>query len=93
MNTPQLVDAMARAANIEKTVARLALDALVVAIRGAVNRGNTVKLQGLGKFARIQRPAREGINPRTREAIRVAASKGIRFAPSPVAKKIINGRA
>ena len=44
--------------------------------------GDEVRIHGFGAFKTVQRPARLGRNPRTGEAVKVAARRVVRFAPS-----------
>ena len=62
-----------------KADAKKALDATVAAIKDALIAGDKVALVGFGTFAVNERPAREGINPATKEKIQIAAKKVAKF--------------
>ncbi len=75
MNKTELVDAVAKSADISKVVAGKAVDAVVESITGALKKGDKVTLIGFGTFEVRQRAARSGRNPRTGEEIKIKATK------------------
>jgi DNA-binding protein HU-beta len=79
MNKTELVEKIAAGAGISKVDAKKALDATVAAIKDALIAGDKVSLIGFGTFAVNERPAREGINPSTKEKIQIAAKKVAKF--------------
>jgi DNA-binding protein HU-beta len=81
MNKSELVEKIAAGAGISKVDAKKALDATVAAIKDALAAGDKVALVGFGTFSVNERPAREGINPSTKEKISIAAKKVAKFKP------------
>ena len=79
MNKTDLVEKIAAGAGLSKVDAKKALDATVAAIKDALVAGDKVSLVGFGTFAVTERPAREGINPSTKEKITIAAKKVAKF--------------
>ena len=79
MNKSELVEKIAAGAGISKVDAKKALDATVAAITDALKKGDKVQLVGFGTFAVAEKPAREGINPATKEKIQIAAKKVVKF--------------
>ena len=79
MNKTELVEKIAAGAGITKVDAKKALDATVAAIKEALAKGDKVALVGFGTFAVSERPAREGINPATKQKIKIAAKKIAKF--------------
>ena len=75
MNKTQLVDVVAAKAELKKKEAEAAVSAVVAAITEALEAGEKVQLSGLGTFEVKERAARVGHNPRTGEAVEIAASK------------------
>lgn len=75
MNKSELIDAIAASADIPKTVAGRALDAMMESITNALKEGDQVALIGFGTFQVKDRAARDGRNPKTGEAIKIAAAK------------------
>jgi DNA-binding protein HU-beta len=79
MNKTELVEKIAAGAGISKIDAKKALDATVTAIKDALVADEKVSLIGFGTFSISVRPAREGINPATKEKITIAAKKVAKF--------------
>jgi DNA-binding protein HU-beta len=79
MTKSDLVDVIAGKAKISKVAASEAVDALTESITIALKKGDKVTLIGFGTFDVAKRAARTGVNPRTREKIKIKASKAPRF--------------
>ena len=79
MNKTELVEKIAAGAGITKVDAKKALDAAIGAVKEALIAGDKVALIGFGTFSIAERPAREGINPATKEKIKIAAKKIAKF--------------
>lgn len=78
MNKTDLVNAIA-AQGLSKADSKKALDAVLDAFSGALKEGDKVAILGFGTFSINERPAREGINPATKEKITIAAKKVVKF--------------
>ncbi len=79
MNKTELIDKIAANANLGKADAKKALDATIAAIKDALVAGDKVQLIGFGTFSITEKPAREGINPATKQKITIAAKKVAKF--------------
>ena len=79
MNKTELIEKIAAGAGLTKADSKKALDATVAAIKGALKAGDKVQLVGFGTFSVTKRPAREGINPATKQKIKIAAKKVAKF--------------
>ena len=79
MNKTELVEKIAAAAGLSKVDSKKALEATIAAIKDALVAGDKVALVGFGTFSVNERPAREGINPATKEKINIAAKKVAKF--------------
>ena len=66
------------------------MDALTEAITGALKKGDKVTLIGFGTFDVAKRAARTGMNPRTKEKIKIKASKAPRFKAGKTLKAAVN---
>ncbi len=75
MNKTELINAVAAKAEISKKDADKALTAVLASIEEALVKGDKVQLIGFGTFEVKQRAARTGHNPKTGEAIEIAAAK------------------
>ena len=76
-------------AEASKRAASDALEAVLDAITKAVKKDGTVQLIGFGTFKVAKRAARTGRNPKTGEALKIKASKSVRFVASSALKKIL----
>lgn len=90
MNKTDLIDHVAKQADISKAAAGRALDAVVGGIRGALKKGTPVTLVGFGTFTIGKRAARTGRNPRTGASIRITAAKIPKFRPGKALKDALN---
>ena len=79
MNKTELIDKIAASAGITKDQAKAALNATTNALKDALIAGDKISLVGFGTFSVNERPAREGINPATKEKIQIAAKKVAKF--------------
>ena len=75
MNKVELIAAVAAKADISKKDAEKAVAAVVASIQDALVAGDKVQLIGFGTFEVRERGERVGRNPRTKETIKIAASK------------------
>ena len=75
MNKTELVAALAEKAEVSKKDAEKVLNAFVETVQDAVKADDKVQLVGFGTFESKARAAREGKNPQTGEAIKIAACK------------------
>ncbi len=91
MNKSELVEAVANSANLSRSQAETALNGMLRAIEGELKKGNSVQLVGFGTFGVTKRNARKGKNPRTGEAIKIAARKVPKFTPGKGLKDLVNG--
>ena len=79
MNKAELINAIAAEAGLSKVDAKKALDAVVKSVSDALIAGDKVSLVGFGTFSVSERTARQGINPKTKEAITIDAKKVAKF--------------
>jgi DNA-binding protein HU-beta len=91
MNNSDLADTLAAEHDLSKADARKLVDGVFAAIADAASKGEEVSLNGFGKFKVKDSPAREGRNPSTGAAIKIAASKKLTFAPAKAVKDKLNG--
>jgi len=91
MNRKDIVERVAGEAGIAKQFAEAAVAAVFAALTEALVRGEDVSVAGFGRFARKDRPARKGRNPRTGERIAVGPSSGVSFKAAKALKDVLNG--
>lgn len=90
MNKAELIDMIAESADISKAAATRALDTVFSGITEALKKGDQVTLVGFGTFQVRDRAARTGRNPKTGEAIQIAASKNPAFKAGKALKDAVN---
>ncbi len=90
MNKSSLVSKVAESAGLSEAAASAAVEGTINAIIGALSSGDSVTIVGFGSFSIKSRAARMGRNPRTGEALHIAASKSPGFKPSSAFKEAIN---
>ena len=90
MNKSELIDAIAKDADMSKAAAGRALDAAVAAVKVALKKGDMVTLVGFGTFYVGKRAARNGRNPRTGDTIKIKAAKTPKFRAGKALKDAVN---
>ena len=90
MNKADFVAAVADAAELSRTEAANAVDAMVSVITKTLKKGENVTLVGFGTFEVRSRAARQGRNPKTGETIKIAASKNPSFKAGKALKDAVN---
>jgi len=90
MNKSELVAMMSTKANLTKKDSESALNALVEAITETMKKGEKVSLVGFGTFETRKRAARNGINPQTKQAIKIPASVAPAFKAGKALKDSVN---
>jgi DNA-binding protein HU-beta len=87
----EFVDRVAEHADLGKSEAGKAVDAVLDSIQEVLSRGGEVSFTGFGKFSVADRSARQGVNPQTGEKIQIAASKVPRFSAGSALKNAVKG--
>ena len=90
MNKTELIAARAEQAELSKKDAEKALKAFVDIIGEELTKGEKVQLVGFGTFEVSERAEREGRNPQTGEAMKIAASKSPKFKAGKALKDMMN---
>ena len=90
MNKNDLISSVATDTGLTKADATKAVDAVFDNIEKSLKRGNEVRLVGFGTFSVQNRKASTGRNPRTGEAIKIAASKQPKFKAGKGLKDAVN---
>ena len=90
MNKTELIAAMVEKSEFTKKDAGAALEAFTDAVEDALKAGDKVQLIGFGTFEVKERAARTGKNPRTGEAVEIAAAKIPAFKASKALKDALS---
>jgi DNA-binding protein HU-beta len=90
VNKTELIDHIAKQADISKAAAGRALDSIISAVKSTLKKGNSVTLVGFGTFSVGKRAARSGRNPRTGATIKIKAAKVPKFRAGKALKDAVN---
>ncbi len=90
MNKAELVAAIAAKTELSKKDSEKALKAFIEVVSEELKKGEKVQLVGFGTFEVAKRAAREGRNPQTGKAMKIAASKAPKFKAGKALKDEIN---
>ena len=90
MNKTELINTVAKAAEISRKDADKAVTALFDVVTGALKNGDKVQIVGFGAFEAKERAARTARNPRTGEEIEIPASKAVSFKVGKALKDEVN---
>ena len=90
MTKAQIVTRIAKEANVTKKAAAMALDSLVAAIQDSLKKKEgKIRIADLGTFRVVKKKARTGVNPQTKQKIKIPATKVPRFSASRALKEAV----
>ena len=89
MTKRDLIEVVAKKANLTSKAARESVQAFLNAVRDSLKRGEKVVITGFGTFSIRKRAERPGRNPKTGERITVAARTAPGFTPGKTLKKAV----
>jgi len=87
MTKGELIEAVAKSANLSKRTAGEAVDATFAGIINAVKKSKRFQVPGFGTFTMRSRKARKGRNPQTGAPMNIRASRTIGFKPAADLKR------
>jgi DNA-binding protein HU-beta len=90
VNKTELIEEIAKSADLTKASAARALDAMIDAVTTTLKNNDSVTLVGFGTFTVGERAARTGRDPRTKEAITIKAAKVPKFKAGKALKDAVN---
>ncbi len=90
MNKTELIAAIAAKTELTKKDAEKAVKAFTDVVAEELKKGEKIQLVGFGTFEVVDRPAREGRNPRTGKSMKIAASKAPKFKAGKALKDMVN---
>lgn len=93
MNKSELVQRVAESADLSRAQAENAVNAFIETVIAETKRGEKTSLLGFGNFVPTARAARMGRNPQTGAPVKIAASKGVRFAAGAAFKQALGAKA
>ena len=90
MNKSELIEHIAKQADISKAAATRALEALIGGVKSTLKKNNSVSLVGILTFNVTKRAARSRLNPPTGDAIKINAAKVPKIRPLQAIKDALN---
>ena len=91
MNKNEFVAALAEAADMQKSDATKAVEAMVSVITDELKKGGDVRLVGFGNFSVSKRAASTGRNPQTGAEVKIPARMVPKFTAGKGLKDSVNG--
>lgn len=92
MTKTELIEKVGKDAGVSKADVNRVLTSLLDTVIKAVKKGDRITLTGFGTFYQSKRKARKGRNPRTGEAVKIAAAKTPKFSAGKAFKVAVNGK-
>ena len=89
MNKSELISAVAEKAALSKKDAESAVSAILDVISDTLAQGEEVRLVGFGSFEVKHRKERMGLNPKTKTAVPLPATKVPAFKPGKALKDVV----
>ena len=89
--TNEIADKIAADQNLTKAQAKAIVESVFKQITDAARAGAETSIPSFGKFKVKATPEREGRNPATGAAMKIAASNKLAFAPAKALKDTLNG--
>ena len=90
MKKKELIDVVASKVGFTKQASTEAVNAVFEEITKRLEKGEDVDIPGFGKFSVNAKAARDGVNPLTKEKIKIPASKSVKFKASKALKEKVN---
>lgn len=91
MNKQELIKHVAEHAEVTAKQAEAVINSLTTTILDTVRAGGELQITDLGKFGSVERAAKTGRNPKTGEAIQIAAKRAAKFSPAKRLKEAAAG--
>lgn len=81
MTKSDLINEVAARAELTKTAAKANVEAVLKSIVTALKMEEKIQIAGFGTFSVVNKPKRQGINPKTKEKITIPAKTSVKFKP------------
>ena len=92
MSKGDLIESVAKSADLSKAKAGVAVNAVLDSITKSLKKGKAVSIVGFGSFSVVKRKARNGRNPQTGATIKIKASKAPKFKAGKGLKDAVAGK-
>jgi DNA-binding protein HU-beta len=89
VNKSELIEEIAQRTDSSKGEAQRYIESFEEVVAGALRGGDEIQITGFGKFYVREQKAREGVNPQTKEKMRIPASRVPAFSAGKGLKETI----
>jgi DNA-binding protein HU-beta len=90
MNKADLIEKIRADYDLTRVLARDIVENVFDTLASSIQSGDEVSISNFGAFKVVDRAARKGRNPATGEAIKIAASRSVKFRPAAPLKAAVN---
>lgn len=90
MKKSEIIDALVEKTGLTKTEVTKVYEGTFELIKEELGKGNDVAVSGFGTFKTVDRAERNGINPLTKEPLKIPARKSVTFKAGSALKEIVN---
>ncbi len=80
MNKTELVEAVAADTGVSKSDVGAVIDAMFATVCDRVSKGEKVAIPGMLTFEQVERKARTGFNPQTKEPMPIPAGRAVKVS-------------
>jgi DNA-binding protein HU-beta len=92
MNKAELITEIAKKSSLTKKDSETALNAIIKVICDTLKKGDKISLVGFGSYEVRKRKARIGVNPQTKEELKIPAKKVAVFRPGKTLKELVDSK-
>jgi DNA-binding protein HU-beta len=89
VNKTELIEEIAQRTDSSKGEAQRYIESFEEVVAGALRSGEEIQITGFGKFYVREQKAREGVNPQTKEKMRIPASRVLAFSAAKGLKETV----
>jgi DNA-binding protein HU-beta len=89
MTKAELVREVSRRCGMFQRDVQMILEEVALVVKGEVSKGGRVQLPGLAIFTRVERAARQGVNPQTGKPIKIAKHMAVKIRPTTALKTAV----
>ena len=89
MNKTEFINAVAADAGLSKADGKKAVEAMLKTISNEMKNGGKISILGFGSFSIVEKAERKGVNPKTKQAIKIPARKVVKFKAGTDLAKVV----
>jgi DNA-binding protein HU-beta len=89
INRTELIDALASSVGVSKAQAEKFLNSFVDVVTAHLKKGNEVNITGFGIYRVVERKPRMGVNPKTRQPMKIGSSVSVAWRVGKTLKEAV----